>query len=129
MRWRSFQKHAGALGLPVLRQSIQRRAAQRFQDQVSTEQSVLRRPESRRALARHINIVQNCCNSKQGSVGMSKSNICHQGTVGLFSLAVPSRASLTVRIWTPPQTQETDRLNGPEGSACSRISGIWVGPV
>jgi hypothetical protein len=38
-------------------------------------------------------------------------------------------ARLTGRIWTPPQTQETDQLIGRDGSACSRISGILVGPV
>lgn len=36
---------------------------------------------------------------------------------------------LTVRIWTPPQTQETDRIVGRDGCACSRISGICGGPV
>jgi len=38
-------------------------------------------------------------------------------------------AGLTGCIWTPPQTQETDQLIGRDGSACSRISGILVGPV
>jgi len=42
---------------------------------------------------------------------------------------LPPHARLTRRIWTPPQTQETDQLIGRDGSACSRISGILVGPV
>ncbi|MDI1260915.1 hypothetical protein [Aquabacterium sp.] len=98
-----------ALGLPVLRQSIQSRAALRFQDQVSNEQPVLRRSANHRALASFINIVQNPSNSKHGSAVMPKSNICHQGTVGLFSQAVPSRHSLTVRSTGTPMLRMVAR--------------------
>ena len=68
-----------------------------LQDQVSNEQSAYRRPASRCVLAGRMRVRQNLCNSSQGSAGVPRSNICHQGKVCLFSSAVPSRHSLTFR--------------------------------
>ena len=48
-------------------------------------------------LARYMRIRQNLCNSSQGSAGVPRSNIYLQSKVCLFSLAVPSRTSLTFR--------------------------------